>query len=584
MAKRNALSPIIDKDLSLLQNNLFAPLQDLNNIVEIENQKAKIYNWTQEGCEIRDLVLGGNNVTVKALAGTGKTSLLVELFPLLLESDRYKDLTGTVITYCVYSNAMAKELRERITDSRISVLTIHSLLMRELGEQTGLKIFPTANKSTHLLREHGIGAFVATQRVWEIFRSRGCTDLSGLTRLREEYPSLLKEERWDVFENKIEGLIEDNYKQCLEGVTDYADFLWFPKMLAKEGKLQYKTEAVLCVDELQDTAMAALDALHEMLPYSQVIGVGDDNQTIFSDLSGSQGIENFEFLEERWGCQRRSLTKTWRCPDSTLELARARVPEIHGLDKPGVEVQIVNPEWFASYGDMVLGAKYSDILPHYLRHVMSGLKCVLKGRDVLAKMLKELDKIESSGVNFSSACEHLALECESKANDLPFLLECEDRRKELQDRADCFVAFSNRFSSAQEAKNTLVSANKKQPHIVFTSIHRAKGLEAQNTWICGFRSLNHKAQSDIKYARLEYVACTRHKKNINIVLPDLDPLDPGIEMDTQSYRQWLWANIDQPAVIQRLEGLIAGSSDAPPDRYSATIQKCLNYLSGKRAT
>jgi superfamily I DNA/RNA helicase len=101
-----------------------------------------------------------------------------------------------------------------------------------------------------------------------------------------------------------------------------------------------------------------------------------------------------------------------------------------------------------------------------------------------------------------------------------------DKEKQIQsleDKAECIIHLTGHTTTVQGLLDNIktIFGDGKKAGVVFSTIHKAKGLEADNVWIIETQLMPHpmaKSKSDREQEmNLCYVAITRAKKILNYV-------------------------------------------------------------------
>lgn len=305
--------------------------------------------------------------------------------------------------------------------------------------------------------------------------------------------------------------------------TDYDDMIWLPvvKGWAVGG---FDT---LFVDEGQD-----LNRCQQMLARragSRLVLCGDTRQALYG-FSGSDCDSLPRMVKELsdtpLGCLERPLTVTFRCPRTHVALARHVVAHIeaaeHALE--GSVNQLATGELTAalSPGDMVICRRNAPLVDLVYKLLGAEIPAVIKGRDVgqglldLVKMLKPVDTADL-GKKLHAYAEREQARLERKHAS-------EQQMQSLQDRVTCLGTLASRCAALWELEALISSlfaddAGEQQGRVILSSVHRAKGLEANRVVILEPEKLpmiRRDAQDweRVQELNLLYVALTRSKREL----------------------------------------------------------------------
>jgi superfamily I DNA/RNA helicase len=312
------------------------------------------------------------------------------------------------------------------------------------------------------------------------------------------------------------------------GVFSYNDQIWWPVVMG----LPCKQYDIIFIDEAQDLNTCQHKLVLKLLrPGGRIVVVGDDNQAIFG-FRGSDvdSINNLAKLLEATGkvVDTLPLTVTRRCPKAVVEYARQWVPGLQALpDAPEGEVSRTDTrEALRQYkpGDMVLCRCNAPLTGVAYRLIKAGVKAIIRGRDIGKSLESIINKRRAKSIN------DLVQKLEKwKADEMA---KWENTRNgdqicaRIQDQYDCIVTLCEDCQNITELLGRIKSifANFEadgQPRnaVVLSSIHRAKGLEADNVfWLLPDIRIKCRQQwQKVQEKHLLYVAATRAKRRLVLV-------------------------------------------------------------------
>lgn len=314
------------------------------------------------------------------------------------------------------------------------------------------------------------------------------------------------------------------------GEIDYNDQNWLPIVKG----LPVPQSDLLLVDEGQDLPRCKQE--YALLAGKRIVLVGDVRQAIYGFAGAdTSSIPNMEarlgiltcprcWTADKWqtkcatckgtgyvGGVRLQLTQTRRCGKAIVEEARKIVHDFtaHESNPPG-HVGTMYEDQYASRvrdKDMVLCRVNAPLVANALRFIKAGRKAVIRGRDFGGQLINFVEARNASDVpDLITKTDHWLAEESRKerAKRNP----SEERIIALQDRRDCIIAFTDGAANVSEVRNKieLVFAGKhceqcgkhyqehveacfncqrklsKPEGVLFSSIHRAKGLEADRVF------------------------------------------------------------------------------------------------------
>lgn len=345
---------------------------------------------------------------------------------------------------------------------------------------------------------------------------------------------------------------------------DFDDMLDFPVHYQLKSRQSYD---LVLVDESQDLnrlqaeflslllgskpAISSFSALDDLLgdvgitaakpkavpsrpTMNRVVLVGDVRQAIYKFRGAdSKSMAN---LATTFGARQLPLSICYRCPLSVVRKARTVIGPIIEPSLTAEEGEVVYNESGQldqliadlKSGDMVMSRTNAPLLGLALRCVRAGKKVVIRGNlDVglgLIKLIQDICKRydASSMPEFTKALEEHTNEQIVKAID--------DDKANIATRwgekYECIIGLAEQMKSVDELTGFLsrIFNDKSDVGIIFSSIHRAKGLEADHAVILqpeklphpmSYRSYNVEAALE-QERNLAYVAVTRAMKKLTL--------------------------------------------------------------------
>lgn len=300
---------------------------------------------------------------------------------------------------------------------------------------------------------------------------------------------------------------------CFPGdnkLMDFNDQNWLPLV----NNLPIPQVDLLMVDEAQDLPRAKQEFVRKM--GRRLVVVGDRSQAIYG-FAGAD-VDSIPRMTKllgsgKQGCQVLKLTQTRRCGKLIVKEAQAIVPDFsaHESNCEGKISRIFLSKLVdtAKDGDMVLCRVNAPLVSQALRMIKAGKKAVIRGRDFGGQLIAFVRKQDAQDIVHltTKVSEYTRLEMQkenAKANPSDM------RLLSIQDRQDCVEAFADGALTVPEVidRMELVFAGKVCPKcgkhyveqtekcyscsqlpalvrpegVIFSSIHRAKGLEANRVF------------------------------------------------------------------------------------------------------
>jgi superfamily I DNA/RNA helicase len=475
------------------------------------------------------LFIDTGHLAVDAVAGAGKTTTLVQA----------AGMCGRNVGFTAFNTHIATELQQRLGDTA-QASTLHGLGYGILRRQWPAMELDKKKVRRHWERiaphhfEDGRGKWAGRKFAADKFRcipevvsiikqqmllpgqDRGKELAAACYRQDVDLPRSLAD-RAEVY--KVAGLVA---YESIDDTTccDFDDMIAMPVF----RNLVKQEFATLFVDEAQD--LNPCQQTLAMRAGGRVVIVGDPHQAIM----GFAGADSHSFsnMHERLQSEKLPLSWCFRCPTSHVGLAAELVPHIEPTPwavpghfnnrKPGQMVACADP------GDMIICRHNSPIVSMAYALLKEGKSIMVRGRSIgegLTDLVKKLRKV--CGMQPSNSITHLLGSLESWEGEQIERLEAEDAgdqaRESVRDRAACVRALAENSDDVDGILTqieSLFSDDAANGRIVLSSIHRAKGLEADRVWIYepgimpGF-------EPDQQELNLLYVALTRAKRDLFFV-------------------------------------------------------------------
>lgn len=500
------------------------------NFTPSEYQK-KIFKFFSEGV---------GNVVINAKAGSSKTTTSLMALDYIPSDKR--------VLFLAFNKNIAKEIEEKIGNkTNVKAWTFHSLGYRILQEHFKTELDPFKyktylQKNANVLSDGAYGELPFEDR--ERYR-RNCEDLIELSRYNKAQSEA---EIGDVCEkygivcisNEIKTIIEVLKwgKQNTETI-DYTDMEWLPYEL-NLPTYRYKFDWVI-IDEAQDTSPIRQELFKKCLKKgSRFAAVGDKDQTINAWCgSDSSAFEKFK-AEKDTICL--DLPICYRCPVKVIEKLQTLVPDIQAAPNAiQGEVNYDVSQYKAENGDMVVCRNSAPLSILYSDYIKKNLKAYIKGSDIgegLNKLIKGtgVERVsfdfKEDGIMprlYKSLMKTLRKIMVTNGVSLENAIQTEKFMK-LYDSIKTIEILGNGTTDAEYLKSRISSifTDKKGEGICLTTVHKAKGLEADNVFVLCPSLMPSplavkKWEVEAEY-NIMYVAWSRAKKTLNFISEKTFPL------------------------------------------------------------
>ncbi|EKU97938.1 DNA/RNA helicase, superfamily I [Leptolyngbya sp. PCC 7375] len=316
------------------------------------------------------------------------------------------------------------------------------------------------------------------------------------------------------------------------GQIDFADMLFLPVELNLDPPETYD---YVFVDEVQDFSNIQIELMQLAVSdyYGKLLMVGDQNQACFK-FAGA-GKASIPSIKERLQPDVLPLSICYRCPTSHIELANQIYPGMEA--RPGApegEIYTWNDGYtqsqlkhLANPGDLIICRRVAPLIEQCLDFILAEIPAVVKGKGVKESLFRTFDEIQNQrGFKYSKVFDYA-----NKWHDYwknYFVEEYENPDTAIQDITDrynqviaCIQAFNaNSFSSLKKQIEYIF--NDKSGAIQLSSIHSAKGLEADSVFVMEADKLPFKfpgmtKDDKIQESNLEYITKTRSKEKLYLL-------------------------------------------------------------------
>lgn len=484
----------------------------------LSHYQSDIVRWAKEG--------RGDGI-VRGVAGCGKTYTLVQVA---------NTLRGPALSLA-FNNHNAKDLAQKMP-SNVTSKTIHSVglaacIPHAPRRKTNVNGYKYKDIVTDLYR----GTPQADADDYdEIYKST--MELVDLSRLRlvdlgDPYAAdrMCRHFGIDYYGPEVEvarrallvGI--DQFRNI--GKIDFTDMIWLPVHLNFRAASTYD---FVLVDECQDLSPCQLEmVLKTRAMGGRMLFVGDPYQSIMGFAGADE--QSYHKIKDRVNAQELPLSICYRCPTSHLDLAREFVPEIEARpEAPSGVIEHVPQKGLADMiqgEDLILCRTTAPLVTLCLKLIAQGVPARVRGRSIGEGMVAVIKKVQKTvpwnkflaGLedHFDKATERFM----NKRNGEGQLARLNDQRDAIWAAYEAKEPTS--YDSFLYAIDQMFSDG--QALITLSTIHRAKGLEANRVFIINpdKMMLNFTGQQEWQTAQernVKYVGLTRAKQALYFVQKD----------------------------------------------------------------
>lgn len=508
--------------------------------------------------DIFDFIQHGNgNSVINALAGSGKTSTIVNAVKLIPSTCN--------ALFIAFNKEIVKELEKKLAGVKnVQVKTLHSLgllmIRRNLGTNIEIDEYKYRTFIKKNIKQLSSADFdKMTTKLMQQYTDNviQLCDLGRYNLAQCEKDLLQISARHDI------PIIDDECNAVLnvmkwgrENTTsiDFTDMVWLPYELTLNPiGLQYD---YIFIDECQDLNAAQRELfLRCFRRGTRFIAVGDKKQAIYS-FAGADA-ESFAKLQNLPNTTTLPLPISYRCPKKVVNLANQFVDTME-CRKGAPDGEIVHNVSIKDIhdGDMVLCRTKMPLIKLYMRYLRMGVKSYVRGQDIGLNLLRMVDKTEQIVLNVSlqkdGVFARLYDDLFEERNRLMIKrgMDLEDATlsNQIMNKYDSIKALeilAEGLTSARDLHDRIENVFAESADgVCLSTIHKAKGLEANNVYIlCKTLMPSRLATQDWEKEQeqnLMYVAYTRAKYKLGFVSeteisPSAGMIDPSAALTELNY-------------------------------------------------
>lgn len=475
---------------------------------------------------------GTTSAIVKAVAGSGKTTTIVEA------SNRISE----PMLMLAFNRLIANELKGRVK-SHVTVATFHSIGMKAFTAFLGKRITVDDRKVDGLLKCNLAPAdnelyFSFVSKLVGLGKSAGMRFLMPdveieWLKLCEHFDHYPESETANLSRGIqiAQAVLADSIEMAMEGVIDFDDMLFMPLI----KNVRFDQFPIVVIDEAQDTNGVQRALLKRMIqqPNGRLIAVGDPKQAIY----GFRGADSsaMQKIAEEFGCIELGLTISYRCAKAVVRYSQEIVPYIEASPTAPEGSVTFNPMVEDASGklipqpfrpiDAILCRNTAPLVTKAYSLIAQGVGCRILGREIGKGLIKLIESMKAKGIDALEI--KLAEYCRKEV--AKFVAKDEGPKAEaLQDRVACITTCikaldQNNRTVPQLCRNidSLFTDNG-NGMLTLCTIHKSKGLEWERVYILDAAKLMpsrwaKKPWQKEQESNLCYVAYTRAKLELAFI-------------------------------------------------------------------
>lgn len=456
------------------------------------------------------------DISISAVAGSGKTTVLLELLKYVPENKSS--------LFLAFNNSIVDELRARNERSDVQIMTIHSCGWRSILCRYGGKVKMNPNKGIAktekvikalAVPENKRGYyFYIIPKILDLMRCNLCeNDEKSINELLLHYDLNAEAEDVKIARKAFEYMIADKSQ------FDFMDMIYVP-VTDPSVRLQ-KYDYVFC-DESQDFSLCQQAFIKSVLNRrGRLVTVGDRNQAIYG-FAGADANSYDKLCNLNGKAIQMPLSVSYRCARKIIAEAQKIVPEIQPA--PSAQDGWVWEDGSLSevrYGDWILCRNLKPLVQTYLWLMKNKIKSKIRGKDIGEGIISLIIKTGAKTIpdlyeGLSREQNKLLEKLQKRGVRHP---SYHPKMEILQQRIEVIQCLANEVDSVKELKSMIENIfSDDVKGIILSTIHKAKGLENDRIFFLIPELIPSKfATMDWQFEQeenLRYVAITRARKEL----------------------------------------------------------------------
>lgn len=502
---------------------------------------------------------GEKNAVISAVAGSGKTTTLLEALKLIPEDK--------TILFMAFNKSIAKELRERVPQRKsIKVMTVHgfgietirkSIKEPSIDNSKYRKILKDIIQFYKGKNDDVLDVYKFNKECYRFIESMANTvkngdididkfvknvvDLSNLGRLH-----LIDFDTKPIGVNDLNKLADIHSINNEDGestvawylsklglhyqdVVDFTDMIMFPNIM----NLSTDVYDYVFIDECQDLNTCQRLLMEKAIKpdTGRFIAVGDPKQAIYA-FAGAD-YESYQKLKKIPNTIELPLSVTYRCAEPIVKWVKHLNPLIKHFskNKTGVVHETFSYKDIQD-GDMVLCRNTFPIVALCIKLLSEGKKSYIIGSDIGMSLILMIENCEKKTEDFTminvfSRLYHDKDKLIEKVMSNHKMIKSEAMEDSqviiMNEKIQAIEVLSEGISNPHDVIRKIkeLFSNDKKSGICLSNMHKSKGLESERVFIIHqelIPSKYAKLQWQIEQERnLEYVAYTRAKTTLGFV-------------------------------------------------------------------
>jgi DNA helicase II / ATP-dependent DNA helicase PcrA len=481
----------------------------------------------QQAAAIKEVETGSGSIVLSAVAGAGKTSVLIEML---------KATEGSV-AFCAFNKSIAKEIEFKVNQQNINkdvkVGTVHSFGFGAIRRSIS-RVNVDGNKIQTIVRdnfnneESNMQTFlISAVAMAKEVGIRACVNDNYNTWIQMfDHYDLWNSLPLDVNTDKAIGLCQDvlDISNKTLNVVDFSDMIYLP-ILKKMRIWKYSN---IFLDEAQDTNATRRALVKMMLaPKGRLIAVGDPHQAIYGFTGADSNA--LDLIQKEFKAKELPLSVTFRCPKNVVKFAQQYVSHIesHPDSADGIvdECSLQDLPNLVTQEDAIICRNTKPLVEVAYNLIRNKIPCKVEGRKIGEGLIKLAQrwKVKTVGtlINKLEAYKEKEIEKYKKKENDSMCQVIEDQVETLGvfiDQCKLDDPISTLVKKIQELFDDTENKN----ILVLSTIHRSKGREWNRVFALGMDTYSpskwaKKEWELIQENNLLYVQATRAKNHLTKV-------------------------------------------------------------------
>ncbi|HVI40104.1 MAG TPA: ATP-dependent helicase [Anaerovoracaceae bacterium] len=469
--------------------------------------------WSKYQLDIfQDVAKGAGHTVVEALAGSGKTTTIVEALKYIPSNLKW--------LLVAFNKKIAEELKSRAPAGG-EVSTLHSLGLKSIGAT--LKGISVDNDKLPNIIAKVVKDKERKEVRWQLQRAVSLAK-GYLAKTSEEIDEIMDTHDVECVDMEREEFINHvimimDFCKMQTKLVDFDDMIWFPNVL----QINVPKFDRVFVDEAQDLNKAQIALVLQAVQPApktkrsraegRVMVVGDKYQAIYGFRGADMnGIDN---LRKTLKAKTLPLSVTYRCPLSVVKEAQKIVPGLEPApNAPNGKVCHISIEDMkkeAKPGCFILSRTNAPLIGLAMHFIKNGIPANIQGRDIGENLLTMIRSSKAKSLD-----KFLDYVKKWQLKETARLTKYGRDITHITDKVECFFALAENISSLTELRQTierLFADSNDYKKIILSTTHKAKGLERSTVYML----LGTYRYSTQEEHNLRYVAITRSQSNLFFV-------------------------------------------------------------------